>query len=255
VALLYGTTLVLLAGQNIPFLVALGCCVALALIQIVAGFGDHDSQVDTDADADADLDLDADSGVDLDHDLDLDADADADADLDHDIEAGHHPEVAGAGTGILSALGIGRIPLMLVLMGFLGSFGAVGLIINSLLVAGGSYPSWGLVATLLASLVLAVPLTGTLSGALARVAPRSTTAVSFEQLVGRVGTVASGHVSSTYGRVAVRDSHGTLHTVYAVVEEGEPLPERSEVALLRYDQSQRRFIVAALGSVRRRRPA
>ena len=170
-------------------------------------------------------------------------------DLDVDIDAADQLE---AGEGVASRMGIYPQLSALEMLLYPKS---LGLIINSLLVAGGSYPAWGLAATLLASLVLAIPLTGALSRTLARIAPRSTTAVSFEQLVGRVGTVASTSVSTTYGRVAVRDSHGTIHTVYAVIESGGPLPEQSEVALLRYDQAQRRFVVAALGSVRRRRPA
>src|SRR5262249_9454744 len=156
--------------------------------------------------------------VDIDHDVDLDAHAPhAEADLDHDLHVAHNP--AGP-VGVLSALGVGRIPLMLVLMGFLGSFGAVGLIINSLI--GSAYPSWGLIAVLLLSLVAAFPLTRALSGLLARIAPRSSTAVSIEQLVGRAGTVSSPSVSTTYGRVSVRDIYGTLHTVYAVIESGAP---------------------------------
>ncbi|HWQ14492.1 MAG TPA: hypothetical protein VNL77_16960 [Roseiflexaceae bacterium] len=223
----------LLAGHNIPFLVALGCAVALAAIQIAAGFGDSDA----DADVDADVDLDA------------DVDADADLDADADVDAGAHASGSGAhgGDGALALLGVGRVPLMLVLMVFLASFGALGLVANALIggLAGG-YPGWALAVTLVGSALAAVPLTGGLSRQVARVAARSTTAVSNQQLVGRVGVVVSPSVSRTYGRVQVRDGHGSLHTVFAVVEGDTPLPERSEVALLAYDEAKRRFVVRAL---------
>jgi membrane protein implicated in regulation of membrane protease activity len=213
----------LLAGYNIPFLVALGCCVGLALMQIVAGFGDSD------ADADHDVDVDA----------NLDAHADHDVDVDHDI---HHAE-----GGALALLGVGKVPLMLVLMAFLGSFGAVGLLANTLVAgAAGAFPGWALPITLVVSAVAALPLTGALSRQLGRVAARSSTAVSNQQLVGRVGLVVSPSVSRSYGRVQVRDAHGSLHTVFAIIDSDTPLPEHSEVALVSYDEGQRRFVVRAL---------
>jgi membrane protein implicated in regulation of membrane protease activity len=243
---------VLLASQNIPFLVALGCCLVLALMQIVAGFGDHDADADADGAPDHDVDIDHDIDSDIDHDIDHDVDHDtAHPDAHPQLEVGH----AGGAGGALSALGIGRVPLMLVMMSFLGSFGAVGLIANSLVSLGGSYPAWGLLVVLVASVLVALPLTGGLSRTFGRFASRSTTAVTFEQLVGRVGTVVTPSVSATYGRVTVRDAHGSLHTVYAVVEAGEALPERSEVALVRYDPAERHFVVVPLNGIQRRQGA
>jgi membrane protein implicated in regulation of membrane protease activity len=189
---------------------------------------------DQDADADADTDLDA------------DADADTDLDADADADATHSPA-----PGALSALGIGRVPLMLVMMSYLGGFGAAGLLANSLLSLGGGYPSWGLFVALVAAAIVAVPLTGALSRLFGRITPRSSTAITHEQLVGRVGTVSSPTVSESYGRVAVRDPHGSIHTVYAVIEQGPPLTERAEVALIRYDAGQRRFVVRSLDTPRR----
>ena len=136
---------------------------------------------------------------------------------------------------------------MLVLMIFLGSFGAVGLLANTLLANGlGRYPAPAFFVVLVAAGLLALPTTARISGLFARLAPNSSTAISFEQLVGRIGTVVSPTVSSTYGRVQVKDSFGTLHTVYAVIEAGEPLPEHSEVALVGYDAPRRCFVVRNL---------
>src|SRR5688572_20408683 len=78
---------------NIPFLIALGCSAILMVVQIIGGSGDHD------------------------HDADTDVDADVDGDLFGDL---------------LSVLGIGRVPMMIVVMALLMTFGLLGLLINAL---------------------------------------------------------------------------------------------------------------------------
>lgn len=223
----------LFAWFNLPFSAALGCALLLALLQLASGFSQGEGDTDVDADVDADIDAD----VDVDADVDADIDADTDADVDADTPGG----------GPLAALGVGKVPLMIVLMALLGSLGAIGLLLNSVLsaVAAGA-PASFFPLVLIGSLALALPGTRAISGALARLAPRSSTAVSFEQLVGRAGVVQSASVSRSYGRVAVRDSHGTVHTVFAVIERGEPIPAGGEVALLAYDSAQRRFVVRPL---------
>lgn len=163
---------------------------------------------------------------------DSDADADADADAD------------GGMADALAFIGVGQVPLTLVLTAFLSSLGVLGLLLNTL-GAGllGAYPAWLFGVTLLLGLVLAALATSKLSRALGRLAPESSTGISFEQLVGRVGTVLTPSVSATYGRVRVKDSHGAIHTVFAVVTGGEPIPEHSEVALIAYDPRSRCFTV------------
>jgi membrane protein implicated in regulation of membrane protease activity len=126
-------------------------------------------------------------------------------------------------------------------------FGAIGLLANTLLASAlRRYPVPSFFGILLASLLLALWLTGRAGRMFSQLAPNSSTAISFEQLVGRIGMVVSPTVSSTYGRVQVKDSFGTLHTVYAVIEAGEPLPEHSEVALVGYDTPRRCFVVRNL---------
>jgi membrane protein implicated in regulation of membrane protease activity len=226
----------LLLWYNLPFLIALGCCLLLSLMQVLGGVGDHDSDTDSHIDMDADVDADV-------H-VDTVADAHGDA---HTT-----PDTGGnVLTDAFSALGIGRVPLMFVLILFLGMFGAIGLLANTLL-AGAlrRYPAPSFFGILLASLLLGLWLTGRAGRLFSRLAPNSSTAISFEQLVGRIGMVVSPTVSSTYGRVQVKDSFGTLHTVYAVIEAGEPLPEHSEVALVGYDAPRRCFVVRNLDRIR-----
>lgn len=231
----------LLASYNIPFLLALAASLIFAALQIFSG-GDSDTDADVDADVDVDADIDA----------DIDVDADAGIDTHMDIHGDAAPAASGGDGGslaqsMLAALGIGRVPIMLVLMAFLISFGSVGLLSNTTLTELlGRYPDLAIYPTLLGSGILALFITSSVSRLLAQLAPNSSTAISLEQLVGRVGVVVSSSVSQTYGRVQVRDSFGSLHTVYAIIEEGDPVPDQSEVALLAYDAAQRRFVVRAM---------
>ncbi|MCU0493183.1 MAG: YqiJ family protein, partial [Chloroflexaceae bacterium] len=191
----------LVAWYNLPFLAALFCFLVCAALQLFAGSDD-----DTAAEHDV---------------ADLAAEGDAPA-----ADANH--------VG-LAALGFGRLPLTLVLMAFLGSFGTLGLLGNSLLhgLLGG-YPAWLFVVVLLVGGVGALLLTGVISRVLVRLTPRHSAAIRLEELVGRSGRVTTATVSGSYGRVEVRDKFGGLHTVFAVTEGGELLPEQSEVALVAY---------------------
>lgn len=228
----------LLEPQNIPFLLALASTLVLALLQIFSGGGDGD------ADADADIDADMDVNADIDADVDVDADIDAEADADTDAAS-----ISGGGFfgSLLAALGVGRVPLLIILMVFMGSFGASGLLVNTLLADNlNGYPELAIFPVFVISFLFAFFITNRIGGVFARIVTRGTAAISAEQLVGRVGKVVSHTVSTTYGRVEVRDKHGSLHTVYAIIREGEPLPDQSEVALVAYDAAQRHFIVSAM---------
>jgi hypothetical protein len=217
----------LLTWYNLPFLIALGGCILFALLQVIGGIGDNE--------ADADLDADTDTNIDIDADLNLDGAVDL-----SEPPPQHH----GQSFGPLAALGLGRVPLALLLMALLGCFGAIGLIANTLLTSAlDGYAPLIFPAVLIGAGVFAFVLTARISRLLGRAVAESSTAVGFEQLVGRVGAVSSASVSPTYGRVSVRDTHGTIHTVFAVIEHGEPLPEGSEVALVAYDNTQRRFLI------------
>ena len=201
----------LFAWYNFPFLIALGLGLVFALLQIVGGFGDSDSDADMDADADGDVD----------------ADGDADGDFFGNV---------------LDGLGVGKVPLMFILVSFLCMFGLVGLLLNTIVAQNFTYASIAFLIVLILSFMLAFVITGRTSRLFAKLAPDTSTAVGFEQLVGRVGRVSSNSLSTTYGRVEVRDQFGSLQTVYAVVQGGDSLPEHTEVALLEYDQTRRCYI-------------
>ncbi|MCE3290514.1 MAG: hypothetical protein K0R83_2526 [Caulobacter sp.] len=118
---------------------------------------------------------------------------------------------------ILSWLNVGRLPLLMLIVVFLFSFGMIGVIAQRLLhaVAGFYAPVW-ISAPL--GLAAALPLTRTFGRWVARIMPKDeTTAVSRDSLVGRVAAIVTGE--ARHGNAAqarVRDEHGQVH--YVMVE-------------------------------------
>ena len=216
---------------NLPFTIMLVLCGLLAVFQLVGlgGDGDSDLDADFDADLDADIDLDFDADADLDADIDADADLDVDGGLDF--------------LSVLAFVGVGKAPLMVVLVVLLGSMAIIGWTLNSLLEAAlGSYPTWGLIIVL----PLAFLIGGFISSRVARVIGRalpsiSSTATSAAGLVGRRGAVISPRLDSRYGLVRVRDQGGTLINVFAITADDEPIDGKSEVVLVEYDAAKKRY--------------
>lgn len=234
--MLNDTWIFISAWYNIPFTLLLLSCIFLAFLQLIGLGGEGDS----DADLDSDLDLDADA--DLDGDLDVDGDVDADGDLDHDLDPG-----GGDFSNLLSALaflGIGKAPLMVVLLLLFGSMGLLGWTFNSLVQNRlGYYPGLAFALVLPLSLVLG----GLFSSRTARfigraLPPISTTASHAAALVGRRGTVISPAVDQKYGLVRLRDDGGTLINIFATTD-NNPIQRDQEVILLAYDKEKKQYIV------------
>lgn len=150
------------------------------------------------------------------------------ADGDGDLIDGDSPS-------LLSWINIGRLPLLMLIVVFLFSFGMIGVIGQRLLhaVAGFYAPVWisgplGLLA--------ALPLTRTFGRWVARVMPRDeTTAVSRDSLVGRVAAIVTGEArTGSAAQARVRDEHGQVH--YVMVEpddEGVIFTQGDSVILVR----------------------
>lgn len=162
------------------------------------------------------LGLAGDMGVDLDAHADLDLHADMDGHVD-----------------LLGWLGVGRLPLLMLLVLFLGVFGLVGLIgqqaSHDLL---GSYlPGYFAVP---GALALGLPLTGGAARVLARILPHDeTTAVSLDTLAGRPARIVTGRArTGSPARARVEDRYGQAH--YVMVEPNNPTEsfEEGETVLL-----------------------
>ena len=127
-----------------------------------------------------------------------------------ELDVGNAGEIGGA----LDWLNVGRLPLLMLVVVFLTSFGLAGLSLQAgaLALAGGLLPWFAAVP---AAIAIAAPLTRVLGAGLARILPRDeTTAVDIDSLVGRrarivIGTARRGHPA----RARVEDCFGHFHHV------------------------------------------
>ena len=188
----------LLEPHNMPFAAALVIMAVLAIVQFigVADFGDAD--------------------------VDLDADGDGLPD-------------AGMFDGLLTLLGIGRVPLTIWLALFLFLFAAIGISVQELAENMTGSPLYSWLAALIAG-GAALPVTGILARPLGRVMPKDhTTAVNTGSLVGRRAKITDGVArAGSPARARVKDVHGQAH--YVMVEPHEETSELhagDEVLLVR----------------------
>lgn len=149
-----------------------------------------------------------------------------DADLDGDIS---HPS-------LLSWLNIGRLPLLMLVVVFLFSFGLVGLILQQVIAGIFGRPGpWWLAAPL--AVAVALPCTRLFGRLVARIMPRDeTTAVSRETLVGRWATIVTGKAQvGGAAQARVRDAHGQTHYVMIEPDDaGEVFEEGAQVIIVRH---------------------
>lgn len=149
-----------------------------------------------------------------------------------------HAEVglADADTALSRLLGwlrIGQVPLLMLLVILLLSFGLLGLLIQgaSKFLLGFLLP---MVLAAPLAFLLALPCVRFLGGVLEKVIPRDeTTAVSADTLVGRIGIVTLGTARSTVPAEArVKDEHGYNHYVRVVPDDAAAFLPQGSVILL-----------------------
>jgi hypothetical protein len=116
--------------------------------------------------------------------------------------------------GPLAWLGVGQVPLLVLLVLFLLAFGVGGLAVQQAAVAvtGGTLRAW--VAAPVVG-VAALPVTGLLARLLAPVLPRDeTSAIELDELVGRQATLLVGRAEAgSPARARVTDRYGQAHFV------------------------------------------
>lgn len=191
-----------LADYNLPFTVALGLMLVLALLQIV-GVGDF-----------------------------FDADVDLDLDVEPDLDAAG---AAGIGGALTTLLGIGKVPFFVWLVVFLFLFAGIGFGIQELADSLLGAPFDALVAAVLA-LIGTVPVTSVMVRPLGRIMPKDeTSAVGLDSLVGRRGVISTGRATrGSPARAKVRDRHGHAHHVMVEPhEDSSEIHEGDEVLLVR----------------------
>lgn len=185
----------LLAAHNLPFAIALGLLALVALVQ-VTGVGDA-------------------------------------IDGAGDFDAGDGLEAGGFGEALTSLLGLGRVPLMIWLASLLLTFGAVGLIGQSViadLLGAPLSAGWAM----LAAGAAALPLNSLAMRPLGAIMPKDeTTAIGLDGLVRRdaeiqIGTARAGSPA----RAKVIDHHGQAHFVMVEPHDAATELQAGETVLL-----------------------
>ncbi len=232
------TTELLLTWWNLIFIVPFLLAVVYLGFYAVSGITFGESGVDVDADVDADGDLGADGAV--------DADADAGAHAEAGVHVVGHPggdSPVPAYLSVLTWLGLGRVPLSILLMVLMLSWGAAGFITNALLVRSFDHAYIPPISLPVAGLSCLV-FTSCFARLIGRYAPLSETyARRRHELLGLVGE-AIFPIDSTFGMVTVRDDRGERFDLPCRTSEDSPAIAKGErVRLVGYSAKRRLFYV------------
>lgn len=158
-------------------------------------------------------------------------DAEAGPELDADLET----ESAGALDGLLSIIGIGRIPFTMWLAMVLFLFAGIEVGIQSLAEGLLGAPLHRLLASICAA-VPALVLAGLFARPIARIMPKDeTTAVSIDLLVGSRARILNGRAKSGFpARAQVKDRFGQPHLVMVEPHDAAAeMHEGDEILLVR----------------------
>jgi len=248
----------LLAWYNLIFILPLFLALLYVGIYAVSGltFGETDvdaSGGDIDADAHVELDghVDAPAHGEMDHDVDADADADVDADAQMEGDAhsggdGHDSQVAPGSVlaNAMSLLGVGKVPLSILLTILLLTWGMIGMFANLVLREKISDE------TTLAAISIPLAFVGSLfcnrllAGAMGRWFP---TYESYSQrrheLLGAVGE-AILPIDQHFGMASVRDDyHDLFHIACRVHADQPPLDKGTKVKLVAYNGKEKVYYV------------
>lgn len=182
------------------------------------------------------LGLASEGGTGMEHAADAGADHDVpDFHVDDGAQAASQPPTPSVLEEVLSFFGLGKVPLSVLIMTFLITFGVVGWAGNLLLRPVLVTPLAFFPLSCGAAVVLGLGGTKLLAASLGRwLKPIESAAVRQSQLVGRIGT-ASLPVNATFGTALVRDDYGTLHKVTCRVREGaQTVPKGQSLLLVSY---------------------
>jgi hypothetical protein len=118
---------------------------------------------------------------------------------------------------LLGWLYVGRVPVLILLVLFLAGFALTGFGLN--IIVHRLFGTWvPMIISVPVAFIATLPIVRFLAAGLARVIPMDQTfAVSFDSLVGRVGTIVTGTARVGYpAQAKVPNEHG--HTLYVMVE-------------------------------------
>lgn len=141
-------------------------------------------------------------------------------------------------------LGIGRVPITLLIGIFLLCWGAFGLLINEFMSDGLKYPALYIWPSMGITFGVSLVITRCLAAVVGRlIPPTETFGISRLELVGSLGKTIYTTSENT-GTVDIKDTYGTVHRVQAKTEpDQEAIPSGKEVMVLDFDEEDKRFIV------------
>ncbi len=223
------------------YAVPLGLALLYLLLYAISGvtFGDADGDVEAHDGLAGEMETDADlhdAGIESDADADAEVEAEAGHEIEHDAESdGDH---AGVGAHefplhivAMRWLGIGRIPVSLVLMLVAMTWGAIGLM-TSLMTAAGGFG--GTVYSVPAALFGSLLVTHLVGRLIVRYLPLNETyARRRHDLLGRSGEAVFA-IDEKFGMVAVRDGGGNLFAVPCRSDAGVMIAKGQRVKLTSY---------------------
>jgi hypothetical protein len=204
-------------------------------------FGDADTDTGS-FEHGVDAHLDMHGEVSLDQDTDLSHDVHVDADSDHDGGTGANESPGLSFLSALNWIGIGRMPLSLVLMISMLCWGTVGFF--AMRIQQGLPIERSVIVAAAAAATLSVCVTHFVSSILAK-ALFNNTDISRRrhELLGSFGE-ALYPIDDKFGMVCGRDDHGGLFQVACVVEAGQvPIEKGAAVQLVSYTAADRLFHV------------
>ena len=209
---------------NLPYWSFLGIGVLLFLLVIVSGGGEEDLELEADVDVDVDADIDTDAGV--------------------DISTGN----------ILSLLGVGKAPLILLLATDCSLLGVLGWMFNVAIASvTGSIPSGFMGGVVLAlSLLISLFAGGLISQPLGKIFASFGEDASGDRLIGCQGTVSSTSIpianQGKIGQVDVIDPVRNLVTVNATLPSWAQVVPRRGTQVLVIDRHSESYLVVAKDS-------
>lgn len=232
------TVMNLLEWQNLVFVLPIVLALILLGLSMLGSLGDNDVSVDHDV------------GIDMDHDVDIDHDVDVHVgagnamphDFDHDIDMDHDISMINL---MLSALGIGKVPLSILGFCWLMIFGFVGISLNA--VWKGVFDSINVLVVVSAGIALftSLTLTGFLAKFIAKFMPKSESyGETLSDFINREAEVRYT-VTSSAGTITLHDKYGNLQTLHARrdVSCESDIPPDTKVMILSYSSQDGEFLV------------
>lgn len=153
----------------------------------------------------------------------------------------HHDDMAAK---LLAVLGLGRIPITLLIGLYMLFWGTIGLLVNSLCRDAGVPPAVFILPSLAGTFVATTVITRLSAGVIGKFMPSTETfAIVARDLIGRDGHVVY-LVTENTGTVDVTDAYGTVHRRMAKTEPGAPqLPSGTKVLVVGFDDEDNRLVV------------